>query len=423
MVWYNITAYNLKVKFVLRNNKEKVICNNKNAEGVMQMKCKRNLERAIVLGLILSTGVCGSAWAADIEFHGKVDTDGNTFVNEDNVKWNENINGININVAGSEKTYDTTAALIFKTGKKHTVTGDVYIVNTVDAPDGEDSSLNISNNDGLQVIDGSKVDIQGNDVYIASVGGSGYKSASFQGMNLTARKKSTALSVGIGDNNEISIKGDNVKIIGNIDFTSDDTNALKNRKKNKVILELKSQNSYFYGDVYDRVMAKAEVPNSPSSITISGLVDDRQGTAIIKLSNSAEWIYDEIPQIEYLNLDGGIVVLDDEYIQSKYENEIIKVYDENGKVIDEVKLSDDRKANHNIVKVDNLCGSGIFKADINWLNNKGDKYTYNQYYENKNLGDYMDELADHYVLEDKKFNPGTDYIFITSSKKKHNSNN
>ncbi len=175
MVWYNITAYNLKVKFVLRNNKEKVICNNKNAEGVMHMKCKRNLERAIVLGLILSTGVCGSAWAADIEFHGKVDTDGNTFVNEDNVKWNENINGININVAGSEKTYDTTAALIFKTGKKHTVTGDVYIVNTVDAPDGEDSSLNISNNDGLQVIDGSKVDIQGNDVYIASVGGSGIK--------------------------------------------------------------------------------------------------------------------------------------------------------------------------------------------------------------------------------------------------------
>ena len=66
MVWYNITAYNIEVTFVLRNNKEKVICNNKNAEGVMQMKCKKNLERAIVLGLILSTGVCGSAWAEDL---------------------------------------------------------------------------------------------------------------------------------------------------------------------------------------------------------------------------------------------------------------------------------------------------------------------------------------------------------------------
>ena len=61
MVWYNITAYNIKVKFVLRNNKENLICNNKNAEGVMQMKRSKNLERAIVLGLILSTGVCGSA--------------------------------------------------------------------------------------------------------------------------------------------------------------------------------------------------------------------------------------------------------------------------------------------------------------------------------------------------------------------------
>ena len=69
MVWYNITAYNIKVKFVLRNNKEKVICNNKNAEGVMHMKRERNLERAIVLGLILSTGVCGSAWAADFTWH------------------------------------------------------------------------------------------------------------------------------------------------------------------------------------------------------------------------------------------------------------------------------------------------------------------------------------------------------------------
>ena len=78
MVWYNITAYNIKVKFVLRNNKEKVICNNKNDEGEMQMKRSKNLERAIVLGLILSTGVCGSALAKDIEFYGKVDTDGNT---------------------------------------------------------------------------------------------------------------------------------------------------------------------------------------------------------------------------------------------------------------------------------------------------------------------------------------------------------
>ena len=421
MVWYNITAYNINVKFVLRNNKEKVICNNKNAEGVMQMKCKRNLERAIVLGLILSTGVCGSAWAADIYYRGEADEGGNSGakfpVSGDNMVKVDNVDiQMSTIVFNKGDNQDTSAALIFDGAvgeKNYVITGDVKIINTIDTP--TDANLKMSNNDGLQVINGSKVDIQGNDVYIASVGGSGYKSASFQGMNLTARKKSTALSVGIGDNNEISIKGDNVKIIGNVDFTSDDTNALKNRKNNKVILELNSQNSYFYGDVYDRVMAEVPIPRS--SITISGLVDGRQGTAIITLSNSAEWIYDEIPQIEKLNLDGGIVVLDDEYIQSKYENEIIKVYDENGKVIDEVKLSDDRKANHNIVKVDNLGGSGIFKADINGLKNKGDKYTYDQYYENIDLGEYMDEFADHSVLRDKKFNPETDYIFITNSEK------
>lgn len=363
----------------------------------MHMKCKRNLERAIVLGLILSTGVCGSVLAADIEFYGKASPSGDTYGYE--IK--ENINGININVAGSEKTYDTTAALIFKTGNKHTVTGDIYIVNTVDAPDGEDSSLNISNNDGLQVIDGSKVDIQRNDVYIASVGGSGYKSASFQGMKLTARKKSTALSVGIGNNNEISINGDNVKIIGNIDFTSDDTNALTNRKNNKVILELNSQNSYFYGDVYDRVMAEV--------LNFNGLCGNRQGTAELTLSNGAEWIYDEIPQIENLKLNGGVVVLDDDYIQSKYDNEIIYVYDKDGKVVDSVKLSDDRQANHKIVKIDNLIGSGIFKANLDWKQNNGDKHSYNEYYFDVSYKGYNIHIAN-------PFAPDDDYIFITDSK-------
>lgn len=385
----------------------------------MQMKCKRNLERAIVLGLILSTGVYGSAWAADIYYRGEADKDGNSGavipVSGDDVFEVDNVDiQMSTIVSNKRDGLDTSAALIFDGAvgeKNYVITGDVKIINTIDTP--TDANLKMSNNDGLQVINGSKVDIQGNDVYIASVGGSGYKSASFEGMNLTARKKSTALSVGIGDNNKISIKGDNVKIIGNVDFTSNDTSALKNRKNNEVILELNSQNSYFYGDVYDRF--SVEVPILFSSI--SGLVDGRQGTAKITLSNGAEWIYDEIPQIEYLNLDGGIVVLDDEYIQSKYENEIIKVYDENDKVIDEVKLSDDRKANHNIVKVDNLGGSGIFKADINWLKNKGDKYTYDQYYVNIDLGQLNDELKDHYVLVDKKFNPGTDYIFITNSEK------
>ncbi len=429
MVWYNITAYNIKVKLVLRNNKEKVICNNKNAEGVMQMKCSKNLERAIVLGLILSTGVCGSAWAADIEFYGKASPSGDTYGYE--IK--ENINGININVAGSEKTYDTTAALIFKTGNKHNVTGDIYIVNTVDAPDGEDSSLNISNNDGLQVIDGSKVDIKGNDVYIASVGGSGNKIRenyiADMGIikleaNIKAWKKSTALSVGIGKDNSIDISGDNIKIIGNIDFTDDEPTAILNgNTNNKIKLCFNSKNSYFYGDVYDRMIIKnAEIKLSDKifgndkyiSINNKSLVGMKQGSADITLKNGAEWIYDEIPLIENLTLDGGVVVLDDEYIKSKYENEIVKVYNEENVVVDTVKLSDYRSdASHDIVKIDHLTGSGIFKANLDWVNSQNKKYTYNQYYKNYNESVSVGSIQITQILG---FNPGTDYIFIDNSK-------
>lgn len=433
MVWYNITAYNIKVKLVLRNNKEKVICNNKNAEGVMQMKCSKNLERAIVLGLILSTGVCGSAWAADIEFYGKASPSGDTYGYE--IK--ENINGININVAGSEKTYDTTAALIFKTGNKHNVTGDIYIVNTVDAPDGEDSSLNISNNDGLQVIDGSKVDIKGNDVYIASVGGSGNKiredyTTTYMGIKLEADieawKKSTALSVGIGRDNSIDISGDNIKIIGNIDFTDDKPTAILNGNTNNTItLCFNSKNSYFYGDVYDRMIIKnAEINLSNQifgidkdiSISNKSLVGMKQGSADITLKNGAEWIYDEIPLIENLKLDGGVVVLDDEYIKSKYENEIVKVYNEENVVVDTVKLSDYRSdASHDIVKIDNLTGSGIFKANLDWVNSQNKKYTYNQYYKNYNESVSVGSIQiDVPITQILGFNPGTDYIFIDNSK-------
>ena len=315
----------------------------------MQMKCKRNLERAIVLGLILSTGVCGSVLAADIEFYGSVNGNGNTFDTNVTDNWSENINGIDINVSDSDKKDDTTAALIFSTGKEHTVTGDVYIVNTVDAPDGEDPTLNIANNDGLQVINGTKVNITGDDVYIASLGGSGYK-------NGLVRKKSTALSASTKNGNRITVSGDRVRIIGNIDFVSSDTSA----KNNEIRVTFNSTDSYFYGDVNDTLKVF--------------IFKYKQGTAYVTLNNGAEWIYDEIPEIENLELNGGIVALDDAYIQNKYENEVVKVYDEEGNVVDEVKLSDDRTANHKDVTIENLKGNGgIFKTDIDWLSNNGAK--------------------------------------------------
>ena len=113
MVWYNITAYNIKVKFVLRNNKEKVICNNKNDEGEMQMKCSKNLERAIVMGLILSTGVCGSAWAEyrqlpdDGHWEGIMNKNGEGVT----IKKSGKFNSINVNATGVPYNYNNASAL------------------------------------------------------------------------------------------------------------------------------------------------------------------------------------------------------------------------------------------------------------------------------------------------------------------------
>lgn len=66
MVCYNITAYNEIIDFTVSKREvyySKLRAGTK-AERGMVMKCK-NLERAVILGLILSAGVYGSVWAAD----------------------------------------------------------------------------------------------------------------------------------------------------------------------------------------------------------------------------------------------------------------------------------------------------------------------------------------------------------------------
>lgn len=61
------------------------------------MKGKKNLERAIILGLILSTGVYGSAWAEDGIFtngFNKVVENGNLEINTKNTNIGIGFNGI-----------------------------------------------------------------------------------------------------------------------------------------------------------------------------------------------------------------------------------------------------------------------------------------------------------------------------------------
>lgn len=321
MVWYNITAYNIKVKFVLRNNKEKVICNNKNAEGVMQMKCKRNLERAIVLGLILSTGVCGSVWAA----YTPIDDSGEWIgIMDDNgqgasITSSGEFSSINVYTNGVGEKYDnysdlgetTTALLIGGKDQKVdvTVNGPVSIINEAVNEENNNNQQTIDNNNALYVRGGSIFTINGSDnqVYIKAIDG--------------AEERSSAISV--RENSTVKISGNNVQIVGNIDFISQGGS-----KKNAANLTLKTSNSFWYGnegqaanveqlsnlidEVADDVVAAAKnsstsgsfidrMPESTLKAIGIGVLNSYMPTVLnsfgggqlnLTLNNGAEWVYD-----------------------------------------------------------------------------------------------------------------------------------
>lgn len=352
MVCYNITAYNIKVKLVLRNNKEKVICNNKNNEGEMQMKRSKNLERAIVLGLILSTGVCGSALAYE-QLPNNGHWEGIMTTNGEGVKIEKSgeFDSINVNATGVRDDYNnstnTTTALLVDSASEVTVNGPVNIINT--AMSNAAMPEQIDNNNALFVRYGATFTINGgeNDVFIAAIGGS-------EGLNSSA---AISAKFGAGETNTVNISGNNVKIIGNIDFQMNPFSDAENDDNNFVNLNLSSANSYFYGDITDT------------------FVFWKQGSATVALNNGAEWIYDENSSIENLKLNGGIVNLNDSEIKEKYKNTLV-----NGYVLADYRSTDAHKS----VTIENLKGrGGIFKVDLDWNANQGiiygDSYLYDYY--------------------------------------------
>lgn len=404
MVWYNITAYNINVKFVLQNNKEKVICNNKNAEGVMQMKCKRNLERAIVLGLILSTGVCGSAWAENVIANdsgtGKV-----LYVSE---------NFDNINVIMEEAAPDlwskTTCTLIVRDKseiKMDNANGDFTVVNNIKSDIILDEIQNIQNiqfteeedvtklageimkvfskietfeNNALFARGGSTVDVKADNVKIIAVGG-------FSGLN-AAISAENAQQEDYG-NNTISISGNKVEIVGDIDMTR---GKFDNNVSNSINVILNSADSYWYGSerreegwngsklnltlangaewVYDNnsllgkdrdtilqlikdTLIDKSFTSSDKWTEINNALDSYLG-ALKRVSSN------EGSEISAITLGGGIVNLQDEDIKQKYgiyESDIIDLLLGN---------------KHQKVTIGELKGSGgIFKVDLDWKTNKG----------------------------------------------------
>ena len=406
----------------------------------MQMKCSKNLERAIVLGLILSTGVYGSAWAVEgnncSNDYIELTVNDSTWIGKMNdngegakIISNGNFSFINVYTDGVEEKYDnssdlgdtTTALLIGGNGQKVdvTVNGPVSIVNEAVNEENKNQQT-IDNNNALYVRGGSIFTINGSDnqVYIKAIDG--------------AEERSSAISV--RENSIVNISGNNVQIVGNIDFI-----AKNGKKDNKANLTLHTSNSFWYGnegqaanveqltDVIDEV---AEDVVAAQIATIGSPVLDKEacvkilnpsienvlnnfggGDLDLTLSNGAEWVYDSNGKTEAEFTDDMIMdyippelmkMLDsfpnlkDEFLSNLKEklSDIIDVTIQsevsrisaitlNGGVVN--LQDDDIKAKyadyigdlskykeHHKVTIGELKGSGgIFKVDLDWETNKG----------------------------------------------------
>lgn len=257
-------------------------------------------------------------------------------------------------------SHDTTSAVIFsKKGAEYGIIGDVRVVNTF---------MNGVNNDAIYAINGTTVEIgdEESNVYLASIGNVEKETAFGNGSSVLAAK-------GGSGNNHITVSGKTVQLIGNLDFLGN-----YNGTGNQITAVLKGENSFWYGDE----------SNISTHIDFWGIVMD-PGTLDVRLENGAEWIYNANPSISALTLDGGIVNLQDDDIKEKYgkteivsktpdrdENGDIKTDEDGETIMKDVTyiLSDYRSDSpHTYVKIGTLSGSGIFKADIDWIANQGAK--------------------------------------------------
>lgn len=362
----------------------------------MRMKCKRNLERAIVLGLILSTGVCGSAWA--YEYNTPTDGSGTGLSITTDTTYNENVNiHISEGVQLGGWLGGTTAAVITSNNANVIVKNrnyDFLIINDIDG-----SSINSRENNALYVAGGSTVDIDANNVEIKALGGS---------WDNTALSAKNAQNWHNGDNT-INISGNKVEIVGDIDVSRGNHDS---NNTNTINLTLSSKDSYWIG-------------NERSGF----------GSLNLTLSNGAQWIYDNggivynSKKLTNLVISGGIVNLKEDSIKDLIESE---------------KLSNDISTTytnnrHNYVRVVNLAGAGgLFKVDIDWDTNLGSKnYTNNSdyiYIENSNADSQqiVDFDASKAHLENMKINEDKLYFanvadgdtsFITASSVYSNAGN
>lgn len=272
------------------------------------MKGKKNLEKTIVMGLMLSS-ITAPVWASDINST-TINTAGEGYSIKNTVTGVDNIN-IDITKGGTG-LMDTTAGLAVWGGTIETTgKGDIFI---------SDTTNEAGNNTALDVSHGGKAHIMGNKVFIRA-----------QNSILSGFLHDDAVAA--TNDGYVEISGNTVQIIGSMDLT-DNTGS----KPNQIKAQFSSNDSFWYGD---------ERQDS-----------DRKGILDISLSNGAEWIYNSSPEISALTLNkNGIVNLRDDDIDKKSDKWNLNIWYPHQKVV-----------------ISELKGTGgIFKVDLDWTTNNGQK--------------------------------------------------
>lgn len=443
----------------------------------MHMIREKNLERAIVLGLILSTGIYGNALAEDFTWNEKTDESGTGAV----IDTSKDFNDVNVilDEAHENQWSDTSTALTVK-GQNTVVyvTGKVFVENTAE-------HVVIDNNNAIYVKDGASLNIDSgdNEVYIAAIGADG-----------TGREDA---AISAKYDSHFNLTGNNVKIIGNVDFAN-----LRNGgsgTNNDATITLNSNKSFWYGneaqapvkgqftdavnDVADKVGGfKGSILKSVfekvTEETFNNTAKNYLGSGKLNLilQNNAEWVYNsngteyttvetallgdllkqilpelgmeefvglvdsvineigpeidlpttsEVSRISAITLDGGVVNLQDDDIKAKYADYI-------------GDLSEYKE--HHKVTIGELKGTGgIFKLDLDWDTNNGQKvetknsdYIYIENVENADSQQIVDFDASKAHLENMKINEDKLYFanvakgttsFITASSVYSNAGN
>ena len=401
------------------------------------MKGRKNLEKAIVLGLMLSS-IAVPVWADDFEWDDKTDLSGTGAVIDATSNY-ENVN-VNLDEAHESQYSDTSTALTVKgSGTVVNVTGKVFVENTAEHDV-------IDNNNAIYVRDGATLNIDSgdNEVYIAAFGAKG-----------TGREDA---AISAKYDGHINLNGSNVKIVGNIDFAN--LNNSGSGSNNSAVITLNSNKSFWYGN---EAQAPIKSQFTDAVNTIAGELEDKDadmlnlaftimpektfnttsakylgsGNLNLTLADGAEWVYNsngtEYTTVETKKLGdllkqvlpemglGSLVSYIDKAVNkigpevdipTTSENDTVTSINLNGGVVNlndyeiKVKYADlidkDNYNQHHKVRIQNLGGTGgVFKADLDWNSNNGMKYTAEEY----------DEVVAHLKNNDRF----SDYIYIEKS--------